>query len=117
MASLHITENYPTDSYIIYKTKDYTFEYSILKEGVYPSHHMLCKTRKSGAYPIPNGYVVLTKWNKVDKLEVRCSTNYIQKKPLFRIYWTNANGTATEFVSTHVSPSTCVNLFLKVNII
>jgi hypothetical protein len=118
MTSLNITENYPTNSHIIYKTKDYTFEYSILQEGMYPSDHILCKTRKPGAYPIPHSYVVLTKWNKAsNKLEVRCSTNYIKKKPLFRIYWKDTNEAATQFVSTYTSPSACVNLFLQVKII
>jgi hypothetical protein len=74
---------YPQESNILYKEKNHNFQYTILQEGVYPSEPHL-KYTLSDHYKIPDNYKVKTTWGKKT---VKCSINYINNKPVFRVYF------------------------------
>ena len=75
--------NYPLKSNILYKEEKHNFQYTILREGVYPSEPHL-KYTSSCNYKIPDNYEVKTIWGKKT---VKCSINYINNKPVFRVYF------------------------------
>jgi hypothetical protein len=75
--------NYPLESNILYKEEKHNFQYTILREGVYPSEPHL-KYTSSRNYKIPDNYEVKTIWGKKT---VKCSINYINNKPVFRVYF------------------------------
>ncbi len=74
---------YPQESNILYKEKNQNFQYTILQEGMYPSEPHL-KYTLSNHYKIPDNYKVKTTWGKKT---VKCSINYINNKPVFRVYF------------------------------
>lgn len=107
-----IIHNYPQNNIIVYKTPQFTYEYEILNEGTYPSLSMLAYTKPPSSYKIPNNYIVITKWEKnKNRRTVKCSINYLDQRPIFRIDFEN-NG--SKFVESTRSPSNAANNFIKV---
>lgn len=101
---------YPLDNNIIYRERvnkitKRSFNYVIIKEGVYPdriitgskskkrkrtltTHNRTnnLKKRSTQQYKIPHGYVVETTWGRATKKRtVRCEIDYVNTIPQFRI--------------------------------
>ena len=101
---IHIEEDstYPLDNNIIYRERinkitKRSFNYIIMKEGVYPNGIALNEKNiletsnesnnfKRKSYKIPHGYVVKTTWGRAAKKRtVCCEIDYINAAPQFRI--------------------------------
>jgi hypothetical protein len=118
---------YPLDSKILYKERvngqtKRSFNYIILKEGVYPDEiitrpknkkQKLTNNTTAQRYKIPHGYVVETTWGRATKKQtVRCEIDYINKIPQFKIkYGSNFQ----HVVLSNVSPSTAAFNYEKVS--
>lgn len=91
---------YPSNNNIIYRERvnnvtKRSFNYIILKEGVYPNeitnkkqinNDNTKKKRLMRHYKIPNNYVVETTWGRASKKRtVRCEIIYINNTPQFWI--------------------------------
>ena len=77
--------NYPSEPQIFYKEKNRSFRYTILKEGVYPAEP---KYTLGHNYKIPDNYEIKSTWSKnSNQWTVKCSIDYINNKPMFRIFY------------------------------
>lgn len=94
--TLQIEEDstYPLDNKILYRERTNkitkrSFNYTIIKEGVYPNGvgSKSSNTSKKKQYKIPHGYVVETTWGRAanKKRSVCCEIDYINTTPQFRI--------------------------------
>ena len=83
------THSYPDKPQIIYKEEKRTFYYTVLREGFYPNKKLLKFTRKPSSFPLPDNYEVMTTWGKNKQNAVKCSINYENSKPVFRVYYGN----------------------------
>jgi hypothetical protein len=117
---------YPLDNNIMYRERinkitKRSFNYVIIKEGVYPDKiitgskskkrkHKLTtrngtnnfKKRSTQQYKIPHGYVVETTWGRAAKKRtVRCEIDYVNTIPQFRIkYGSNFRNVVSSTLST-----------------
>ncbi|CAB5141253.1 unnamed protein product [Rhizophagus irregularis] len=80
---------YPINNNILYrervnKVTKRSFNYVIIKEGVYPNGTQTGP--KSLQDSIPHGYIVETTWGHASKKKtIRCEIDYINEIPQFRI--------------------------------
>jgi hypothetical protein len=107
-----ITE-YPNTNIILYTDGRRSYHYTVKEEGLYPQPPVLAYTQGKNKYKIPDYYCVETTWGRGNnKKTVKCSINYIEDKPLFKImYGTNFS----EVVQSNVSSTTVANKVLKVS--
>ncbi|CAG8477909.1 9590_t:CDS:2, partial [Cetraspora pellucida] len=87
-----------------------SFQYYIVKEGVYLPELYLAYTKKPNSYPIPDDYVVETTYRKNEKT-VTCSINYYNEKPQYKIEFELFED---EHICSDLSPSVIANAYLKV---
>ncbi|GES82319.1 hypothetical protein GLOIN_2v1488228 [Rhizophagus clarus] len=76
---------YPKSSFIKLFDNKRTFFYEIIKEGTYPLTEQLYYTRYP-KHPIPHNYIVRTQYGKAKHI-VECSIEYVEKKPLYKVYF------------------------------
>ncbi|CAG8691504.1 6328_t:CDS:2 [Cetraspora pellucida] len=101
--------NYSMDHTIKWKSPRRSFQYYIVKEGIYPPKSYLAYTRMPGHYPIPDNYVVETTYGKNEKT-VTCFINYHDKKPQYKIkFGLHEN----EYICSNLSPTAAANAYLK----
>src|SRR6266496_507129 len=82
------THSYPYKPQIIYKEEGRTFHYTVLEDGFYPNKELLKFTRNPNSFPLPDNYKVMTTWGRgKNQNAVKCSINYENSKPVFRIYY------------------------------
>ncbi|CAG8596827.1 19188_t:CDS:2 [Racocetra persica] len=80
--------DYPKNSIILYKEKNRSFIYKIIKEGIYPMAPILKYTLAPNKYEIPDNYIVETTWgHKTNKQTIKSQINYISGTPTFYIYY------------------------------
>ncbi|CAG8791786.1 9281_t:CDS:1, partial [Cetraspora pellucida] len=101
--------NYPVDRTIKWKSPRRSFQYYIVKEGVYPPESYLTYTRGSNHYPIPDNYVVETTYGKSEKT-VTCFINYYNQKPQYKIKFGLHED---EYICSDLSPTAAANNYLK----
>jgi len=100
---------YPQEQTILYKEEKHKFNYTILQEGVYPSESHL-KYTSSHHYKIPDNYEVKTTWGKKT---VKCSINYINNKPVFRVYFGQNFENQVESDKTATNAATLLHKVIK----
>ncbi|RGB29802.1 hypothetical protein C1646_766157 [Rhizophagus diaphanus] len=105
-----ITE-YPNTNIILYTNGRRSYHYTVKKKGLYSQPSVLTYTQGKNKYKIPDYYCVETTWGRENnKKTVKCSINYIEDKPLFKImYGTNFS----EVVQSNISSTTVANEVLK----
>lgn len=108
---------YPLDNNILYRERvnnitKRSFNYNIIKEGVYPNGMELksektSNTSRKRSFKIPHGYVVETTWGRgAKKRTVCCEIDYINTTPQFRIkYGTNFQHVISSTKSTTYTAS------------
>jgi hypothetical protein len=107
--------NYPVDKKILYKTPNHSFEYNIIREGIYPTKLLYTYSRKNcPSYPIPNFYFIETQYGKdKNKKKVQCKINYENSKPIFTILFEDLNK-VLKSVTSNKSASDATEKYLKV---
>ncbi|CAG8783536.1 39197_t:CDS:2 [Gigaspora margarita] len=98
---------------IIYKTKSYTFWYTIHDKGVFPKSN-LKYTRVSKHYAIPDNFSIITTWGKSSNLNtIKDHIKYIDNHPVYYInYRPNFE---LEIISNHSSSDTATKTQRAVN--
>ncbi|CAG8808971.1 13330_t:CDS:2 [Gigaspora margarita] len=76
--------NYPMDRTIKWKSPRRSFQYYIVKEGIYPPKSYRAYTRAPNCYPIPDNYVIETTYGKKEKT-ITCYIDYYNEKPQYTI--------------------------------
>ncbi|RIB24688.1 hypothetical protein C2G38_2167955 [Gigaspora rosea] len=100
------TNTYPQNPIIKAQTKTYSFSYEIIQEGYYPLSPILVYTFPSNKYKIPDKYIVKTTFGKRSNQQIiKCSINYINNKPLYRIKFED------QIVESKKSASEAANLY------
>lgn len=86
---------------IIYKTKYYTFWYTICDKSVFPTSN-LKYTRAPKTYAIPNNFSIITTWGKLSNLNtIKGYIKYIDNRPVYYVnYGPDFN---LEIISNHSS--------------
>jgi hypothetical protein len=112
--SKEITE-YPRTNDILYTDSKRSYHYIVEQEGLYHQPPVLAYTQGKNKYKIPDCYCVKTTWGRgKNKRTVKCSINYIEDKPLFKImYGINFS----EEVYSNTSATAAANAVLRVSII
>ncbi|CAG8718417.1 3647_t:CDS:1, partial [Cetraspora pellucida] len=86
-----------------------SFQYYIVKEGVYPPKSYRAYTRTPNQYPVPDNYMVETTYGKKEMM-ITCSINYFNEKPQYKIqFGLNEN----EYIYSNRSPTDAANAYLK----
>src|SRR4051794_27495290 len=108
-----ITE-YPKTDDILYTDGKRSYRYSVKQEGLYPQPPVLAYSQGKNKYKIPNYYVIETTWGRSsNKRTVKCSINYIDDKPHFKImYGLNFS----EEVYSNMSSTAAANAVIKVSV-
>ncbi|RGB28240.1 hypothetical protein C1646_797379 [Rhizophagus diaphanus] len=103
--------NYPETNSILYTDGKRSYNYKIEQEGFYPQPPILAYTQGKNKYKISDGYFVETTWGRGEKKKtIKCSINYVEGKPLFKImYGINFS----EEVQSNISSTTTANAVLK----
>ena len=100
---------YPNKPQITYKDGGRTFHYTIIKEGFYPNKTLLKFSRKPNSFPLPDNYEVMTTWGRGKNANVvKCSINYENSKPVFRVYY------GVNFVQVLESTQSCTSVATQV---
>lgn len=107
--------DYPRTNFILYKDERRSYNYTVIQEGLYPQPSILAYTQGKNKFKIPDCYCVETTWGRgKNKKTVKCSINYIEGKPLFKIMY---NINFSEEVQSNISATTVANAVLKVSVI
>jgi hypothetical protein len=107
-----ITE-YPNANNILYTDGNRSYYYTVIQEGLYPQPPaVLAYTQGKNKYKIPDCYCIETTWGRGEnKRTIKCSINYIEGKPFFKImYGVNFS----EEVHSNTSSTTAANAVIKV---
>ncbi len=112
--SKEITE-YPKIDVILYTDERRNYQYTVKQEGLYLQSLVLAYTQGKNKYKIPDCYCVETTWDHgKNKKTIKCSINYVEGKPLFKImYGINFS----QVVQSNISSTTVANAVIKVNTI
>jgi len=106
--------SYPDKRQITYKENGRTFHYTVIKEGFYPNKTLLKFTKKPNSFPLPDDYEIMTVWGRQSNT-VKCSIDYENSKPLFRVYYGDKFDQKLETtrsctdVATQVQKASCLN--------
>ena len=85
--SKEITE-YPKIDVILYTDERRNYQYTVKQEGLYLQSLVLAYTQGKNKYKIPDCYCVETTWDHgKNKKTIKCSINYVEGKPLFKIIY------------------------------
>lgn len=106
-----ITE-YPNANNILYTDGNRSYYYTVIQEGLYPQPPVLAYTQGKNKYKIPDCYCIETTWGRGEnKRTIKCSINYIEGKPFFKImYGVNFS----EEVHSNTSSTAAANAVIKV---
>lgn len=100
---------------IEFKTKNFTFWYTICNKVVFPSISDLKYTRAPKSYAIPDNYSIITTWGKPANLcTIKGYIKYIDSNPVYHIYY--GSDFRFEVTSNH-SSSDAATKALKVSTI
>ncbi|CAB4446429.1 unnamed protein product [Rhizophagus irregularis] len=105
-----ITE-YPNANNILYTDGNRSYYYTVIQEGLYPQPPVLAYTQGKNKYKIPDCYCIETTWGRGEnKRTIKCSINYIEGKPFFKIMY---GGNFSEEVHSNTSSTAAANAVIK----